>query len=297
MADEQGATTGGDLTQAQAQAGADQVAVDPSVSAALDEAVDLHADDDTTGADAITPPASFNDADKAMFGGLPREAQQWLADTEKRRAQQVTEATTRATNREREAASLQQRANVEAQQRYAQQLAAFVGQYQPQQPDPSRYNDMQEFARDNAIYQHQMNQYRTLVQQVQGIGNEAAQGADGLTEEARQHEARVLHAAFPEWFDEEKGAGHRERLTAIGTELGYTPELMAQAGANDIIALRKAAEWKDKSEKYDKIMSTRMAQVRRGEGSVPPNARGAAPNAQIAPKDTAAAMYPDDVRR
>lgn len=298
MADEVAQDT---QTQAPAQ-GAAPVAVDPTVSADLDQAVAEHEDVDGAepvegGEDAIQPPAALNAEGKAIFATLPKEAQQWWADTEKNRARQVTEATTKAAQRERDAITLHQRAEAEAKGRYAQQLMTYLASQQPREPDPSQYQDMNEYSRARAIYQHQANQFAAQVQQIQALGAEAQQGMHGLTEQQRQQDATRLRDSFPEWFDEAKGPQHVERLTAVGAELGYSPELMAQANADDILALRKVADLKEKADKWDKLQSTRMAQVRAGKGSVPPNARTAGLNGQAAPVSTAAAMYPNDVRR
>lgn len=246
----------------------------------------------------VVAPASLNAEGKAIFATLPPEAQKWWSDTETTRARQVTEATTRAAERQRAAETQAKQARVEAQSAFAKQLHTFASAYQPQQPNPANYQDMQQYARDHAQWQHDAQQHAQLMQQVQAIGAEADQGAAGLSQEHVQHEQRQLQAAFPEWFDETKGPEHRQRLTAIGAELGYTPELMAQAGAADVLALRTASSWKDKAEKYDRLMATRMAGVRAGKQPVPPNARGAALGATGgAPASVAATLYPDDVRR
>lgn len=288
------------------------VATDQTISDELTTAADMHGGeqapaDQTEGAEGeegvsddepeIAAPASLNAESKAVFATLPKEAQKWWSETETTRARQVTEATTRAAQRERDAITLHQRVEAETKGLYARQLMTFLAAQQPQEPDPAQYQDMNEYSRARAIYQHQAQQFGQMVQQVQALGGEAQQGLQGLTEQQRQQEAMRLKDSFPEWFDPDKGPQHIERLTAVGTELGYSPELMAQANADDILALRKGAEWKEKADKYDKLMSTRMAQVRKGQGSVPPNARGAAPGGQSTPQNTAAAMYPDDVRR
>src|SRR3546814_5587834 len=51
-------------------------------------------------------------------------------------------------------------------------------------------------------------------------------------------------------------------LESIGAELGYPAELMAQASSTDILALKRASDWKAKAEKYDKLIAKRMEGVR-----------------------------------
>src|SRR3546814_17512893 len=51
-------------------------------------------------------------------------------------------------------------------------------------------------------------------------------------------------------------------LEGIGKDLGYSDEAMTRAGATDIVALKRALDWKAKAEKYDALQSRKMAAVR-----------------------------------
>lgn len=245
---------------------------------------------------AIDAPVSLNAEEKAAFAQLPMEAQRMLAAVETRRNGQVQEATTRAANAQREAQSTAARAEAEAQARFAQQLHAMASHYAPQRPNPADYGDMAEFSRHNAQYEHDIAQHQQLMQQIGGIGEQANQTLSQQQAEWAQTEARQLQQAYPEWFDEAKAPAEKERLTAIGAELGYTPELMAQAGANDILALRKAAGWKADAEKYRTLMQKRMEPVRAARNA-PPTARTTAPVASGKPVSTLQQLYPNDVPR
>jgi hypothetical protein len=289
-----------------------QVATDPVISDELTTAADMHDTANEQMADApveeaegqegaadepeIVAPQALNAEGKAMFAALPREAQQWWADTETTRARQVTEATTRAANRERDALALHQRVEAETKGLYARQLMTFLAAQQPQEPDPTHYQDINQYNQARTDYQHRAQHFGAIVQQVQALGGEAQQGMQAATQQAIQDDARVLHASLPEWFDETKGPALREKLTAIAVRIGYG-DRMGNADATDILALHDLSKDVDDAAKYRKLMSERMKLVRNGKGSVPPNARGAAVNGQAAPRDTAAAMYPDDVRR
>jgi hypothetical protein len=44
--------------------------------------------------------------------------------------------------------------------------------------------------------------------------------------------------------------------------LGYSPELIAQARASDILAMKTAAEWKVKADRWDRANSKKMEKVR-----------------------------------
>ena len=54
----------------------------------------------------------------------------------------------------------------------------------------------------------------------------------------------------------------RAELQSIGADLGYPVELMAEASSTDILALKKAAEWKAKADQFDKLNKDKMAAVR-----------------------------------
>src|SRR3546814_16442673 len=58
-------------------------------------------------------------------------------------------------------------------------------------------------------------------------------------------------------------------LESIGAELGYPAELMAQASSTDILALKRASDWKAKAEKYDKLIAKRMEGVRAAKALLP----------------------------
>lgn len=243
---------------------------------------------------AIEAPVSLNAEAKAMFAQLPEEAQRWWVDTESTRNRQVQEATTKAATAQREASASAARAEAEAQSRFAEQLTAFASHYAPQRPNPAEYADMQAFARDNAQYEYLSAQHQQLMQQIDGIGAQANSGW-------AQAEAATLKQALPDWFDETKGPELVSQLTAAGAELGYSPELMAQAGANDILALKKYADLRaerdsllDKANKWDALQKRRMEPVRAAR-QAPPTARTGAPSGKPAPVGTLATLYPDDV--
>lgn len=226
-------------------------------------------DDDEPSTTAIDVPASLNAEEKARFAQLPQEAQRMLADVETRRARQVTEATTNAANAQREAQSSAARDVLQAKQQFAEQLHSFAAAYQPRQPNPADYGDMQQYARDHAQWQYASAQHQELMQQVQAIGGEAQADNDRQTADRAQAEQQKLRQTLPDWFDAEKGPTLRNDLTTVGQELGYSSELMAQADAGDLMALNKALGWKRDSEKYQKILGRQMQGVRAAKKSAP----------------------------
>lgn len=241
-----------------------------------DEALEAEPDDDAQDDDdaepsetAIDAPASLTAEEKARFAQLPQEAQRMLADVETRRARQVTEATTKAADAQRQAQASAAADVLQAKQAFAQQLHSFAAAYQPRQPNPADFADMQEYARAHANWQYASAQHQELMQQVQAIGGEAQAETERQFAERAQAEQQKLRQSLPDWFDAEKGPALRNDLTAVGQELGYSPELMAQADAGDLMALNKALAWKRDAEKYKAIMSRQMQGVRAQKKSAP----------------------------
>jgi hypothetical protein len=220
-------------------------------------------DEPAAKAPAIDAPVSLNAEAKAVFAQLPKEAQRVWSETETARNRQVQEATTRAADAQRTAEADAARQTTEAKQLFAQQVRLVADAYAPRQPNPTDYGDnMQAFTRDNANWQYAAAQHQQLMQQVNSIQGEASQAVQQQQAQWAQNEARKLAQSIPEWGDAAQRGQLLDDLNGIGSELGYTPELMAQAGADDILALRTAKGWKDKASKYDAIMARRMEGVR-----------------------------------
>src|SRR3546814_15144462 len=75
-------------------------------------------------------------------------------------------------------------------------------------------------------------------------------------------EVAILTQAIPEWSDPAKRQALLTSLEGIGKDLGYSDEAMTRAGATNIVALKRALDWKAKAEKYDALQSRKMAAVR-----------------------------------
>ena len=224
-----------------------------------DELDDLEEDDSETDEEgeegeeqeqpAIEPPVSLNAEEKEVFGQLPPEAQAAWAASETRRNTQVQEATTRAKDAQRQAEAAAASANAQAEARRAEQLKAFTKAFEPQMPDPSRYNDIQTYQRDKAIYDHSKAQYDDLMQQVEGIGVE--------TDEMRAERIKARDAELmriPEVADEATRDAYIKSAFEVAAELGYDQaELSESMSANDLKALAQAAKWKADSLELQRI--------------------------------------------
>lgn len=218
---------------------------------------------DEAAAPAIAPPISWPQAEKEVFATLPRAVQEVLSRREAERERFVQaksqEARSARSAVEREALTAFQ----QLQARYADQLAHFEAQLEVPEPDPRL------IAEDPALYAARLEQHRHYAAQrheaQQLLAQAQAQAAFAEQEIAarEQDETRaVLAGAFPEYLDAQSGPKLREELGSTALELGYTPEQLAQVDHVDILAMRKANEWRSDALKYRALMASRMETVR-----------------------------------
>jgi len=262
------------------------------------------ADDETAieeEADDLPPieaPVSWDAEAKAKFAELPRDVQEIVQKREadrERFVQQKSQEATRA-RQEVEQAALQQLAAYEAQ--VSQQLEQFAQSIVPQRPDPAllAYN-APEYAAQQQKYEEALAQ-RQNAQQTALQYAQQAQMRDHAAEQARlaqEHQTIVEH--FPEYTDPTTGPRLRSELSAVAKELGYTDELISQARASDILAMRTASEWKAKASKYDALMAKRMENVRAAKGKPPVSAKPGAAQAPGAARQNQYAQDREALRR
>lgn len=217
--------------------------------------------------EALPMPVSWSKEDTEAWKALPAETQAVIARREADRDKYVRETG-------RKAAETRHTVEQEARQIIAQQaeqaaatLRAYAAQFMPQEPDQRLlYTGNQD---DVLTYQRQDAAYRAATAQQHQLHQEVARSQQQATEARTQADqaeiavdAQRLKEQLPEWFDPSAGPELRQSLQSIGAELGYPAELMAQAGSNDILALKKAAEWKAKADKFDTLISKKMSAVR-----------------------------------
>ena len=215
----------------------------------------------------IDAPVSWDAEAKELFKGLPREAQEIVAKRESERerfVQQKSQEAVRARNDAAQEAS-QQLAQIDAA--YAQQYQSLAEQMQPQRPNPALLqHDPMAFYAQQAAYESTVAQQ----QQLQQLAAQHAQQAQARAHQAEQanhaEQRRIIVDSFPEYADPTTGPELQRKLTAVAKELGYSDELIGQARASDILAMRTAADWKAKAEKYDALQANKMAKVRAAKG-------------------------------
>jgi hypothetical protein len=219
---------------------------------------------DEPGDPAIVPPVSWDQDAKALFEQLPPELREKVTAREAQRERAVQAATTAAAEARRNAVAEANALFADQQHLYASHLEQIAAQRMPQRPDPALLaEDPQAFYELQAHYESEVAQHQALARAAAQAEAEA-QARDALT---RHHALAQDHAALAaelgdDWTDVSRRRALLTDLEAVGAELGYSMELMGEANATDILALRAAAEWKAKADKYDQLQSARPDAVR-----------------------------------
>jgi hypothetical protein len=238
--------------------------------------------DDEPEEDVPPPPNSWSKEDADAWRSMTPEARAVVERREKERDRYVSEIGRKSADQRRAVETEAMQALAQHADNFSQQLSVYASQLMPEAPDPRLlYTGDQN---DVLIYQRQDAAYRAGLAQQHELQQRIAQSQQ-QAEAARRHaisaetvaDAERLRDILPDFFDPNEGPKLRQVLESIGQDLGYSPELMAQAGTDDILALKKAAEWKDKAAKFDQLMGKRMETVRNAK-TLPKMARpGAAP--------------------
>lgn len=219
-------------------------------------------DDEQDDEPAIDAPVSLTAEEKAKFAALPKDAQQYVADLEARRATQVQTATTKAAEAQRTAETRAAQADAQAQARFARQLEAFADNLAPQRPDPALAStNPSAYIAQNAQYEVAKAQHDELVQQVQALGADANTAMSEAEVQQRDRELMAIpevanEATREEWFKQALGAA--DILGLDRTQIGH-------ASAAELKALHQVAGWREKAEKYDAATARQMQRVRDGK--------------------------------
>ena len=236
-----------------------------------EEELDLDGDDDEEQDDgddeqdekpAIDAPVSLNAEEKAKFAALPKEAQQYVADLEARRAAQVQTATTKAAEAQRTAETRAAQADAVAQAKFAQQLRTIGEHIAPQAPDPHlALTDPGAYIAQKAQYDALKAQHDEFMQQAEALGTDAD---SAMTEAEIQQRDREL-MAIPEVANEATREEWFKKALGAADVLGLDKGQMQHATASELKALRQVADWREKADKYDAATARQMQRVRDGK--------------------------------
>lgn len=228
-----------------------------------DELEDVEADD----LPPIDAPNSLKAEEKEVFATLPREAQEFVSrrigDLERgfqTKAQEAAQTRQQFEGQYLEAVQQMQAQTADQLEQYARQLAV-------QEPDPGLVaTDPQLYAQQMRAYRHYTAQREEAQRSAETARQEAQRAEQALEQREIEQMRSIIQDRFPEYLDAEQGPKLQQELSTVASELGYPPELISQARAPDILAMRVANDWRQKAIKYDALQKTKMEKVRAAKG-------------------------------
>jgi hypothetical protein len=251
---------------------------------------------------AIDPPVSWTAEEKEKFKALPREVQETVArrETERERFVQA---------KANEAAQARQHAEREAMAEVARVSTAYAeqfGHFLPQIPERPSYQlqiaNPIEFAEQMDAHERAVAQHDFVQQQIGQARHQAAQAEQMLRAHAQQQFHQILATEYPEFLHPTEGPKLREQLGSIALELGFPAKNLADVDASDVLAMKRAADWKAKADRYDALMAQKMEKVREAKtlprlsrpGSAQPRAQSGAQAVERSWERAKASRRPED---
>lgn len=233
--------------------------------------VDEPEDDGEPTPEPIDMPTSWGKDDAEAWKALPAETQAVIARREGERDKYVREAGRKTAETKLQVENQAREIIAKQAEDHATALAVYAAQFAPQAPDQrllytGNPDDVLTYQRQDAAYRAASAQQQQLQQEVARAQQQATEARGLAEQQGIAADAERLKEQLPEWFDPSAGPKLREGLQSIGAELGYPVELMAQAGSTDILALKKAAEWKAKADQFDALNKKKMEAVRAAKG-------------------------------
>lgn len=248
--------------------------------ASEDDGEPVEADEEAEGDDGeegeeehppVDAPHSWSKEEKELFASLDPAAQAVIARREKERDAFVNAKAREASDTRRVVETEARDIIGQMYQNHIQQLQVYAAQILPQAPDERLLysndpNDVTSYHRQAAAYQRAQGQQQELHQRIAQAQAEQQSALEQSQQAEIKADAQRLREELPEWFDPTTGPVLQQELQAIGAELGYSPELMNEASSGDILALKRASEWKAKAAKYDALQGKKMETVRAAKG-------------------------------
>lgn len=268
--------------------------------AADDEAGDGEAADESAdeAAEALEAPQSWPKEDKAIFSKLDPSAQAVVLRRETERDNFLKQKAFEASQTRQQVETQARDVIAKLYEQQAQELQVYAQQALPQPPDQRLLysddpNEVIRYHRQKASYEAAADQQHQLHQQIAHAQEQAQSAREQSQQAERASDAQRLKEQLPDWFDPSSGPKLQQELQSIGAELGYSAELMANASSADILALKKASDWKAKAAKYEALISKKMSAVSRARQLPKITARPGNGAAQPT-SDPVKLLYPND---
>jgi hypothetical protein len=218
----------------------------------------------------ITPPNSLTPEEKEAFAKLPREAQEFTArrigELEKGFQSKAQEAAQAREAARTEALQFAEKLKAEAVERlnhYAQQLQVRPPDARLFQTDPAAY------AQQLEVYQYAQAQREQAQHEAQKAQAEREHYLAELQKQETETFRQRLQTELPEAYDPANGQTFINELAATAKALDYDDDAINRASIEELKALKVAAQWKAKADRYDKAMAKKMERVRAGKNPPP----------------------------
>ncbi len=254
-------------------------------------------------APAIEPPHSWKAEDKAKWANLPRDTQEIIARRETEVARLITQKSQEAATAKTEVVEQAKTEIAQFRESQAAQIRQYAALFAPQPPDERLLytgdpNDAVVYQQQQAAFYRAHAQQQQLQQAAEFEEAQAQQIRDEQTKAAREADNAKLREVWPEWFsDGEEGAKLQEGLKSIATEIGYPAELWEERNANDVLALRKVAEWKADAQRwrsYDRNRRSTNGQFKPSRPLPPVTKPGSGGGRPVRTDDPVKLLYPND---
>lgn len=271
----------------------------PADASEEDDTGEQQTNEDDEPAEVIEAPASLNADEKTQFAQLDPKAQRLLADVEARRNSQVTAATTKAANAQREAESRAAMADAQAKAVYSQQLRKVTEAFAPVKPDPQlAFTDPAQYVAQNAQYEALQAQHEEWVQLVEQTSAEADTGVNQAFVEARDRALMTI----PEIQNEETRNGFFDKAFEAAEKIGLDKSQIDHATADELKALRSIYDDQQDAKLWREHKAAKDAARRNPNGQFKPTRQ--LPPVTIKPgtitgrpaqsNDPIAVLYPND---
>lgn len=226
--------------------------------------------------DPYPAPPSLNAEEKAIYDSLPEGAKAFtsrrIGELERAFHAKAQEASNARQTAEMEALRYSEQVQAEAArhlQQYAEQLKPKVPDARLAQTDPAAYAYMLQ-------HYHETNAQREQAQRDAQAAMQRQQAYQSEIDAREQATYRLrLQSELPEAFDPASGQQFIEELAATAKALDYDDNALTRASVEELKALKLAAQWKAKADKYDKAMS--KSKERTGAKAPTPTAKPGTP--------------------
>jgi hypothetical protein len=267
-------------------------------------------DGDAAPVEAVAMPLSWSKDDQAIWDAMSPEQQAIVGRRESERDAKLKDLSNETAKVKTTAVAEAHTALAENYEHSAQVLQNVVARFMPQRPDPALLSgteaDRLEHYAQNERYKAALDEVQEIVSQSKELQQKADEARYASLRASAQVSWQNIVRENPDWFDSSANdltADARQLIETTGAELGYPINLKEEFGADaigyaeldesDIFAIKRAAEWREKAQKWDAHQQSK-AEGHRVAKKLPKTVAQTNVSAPKGPDDWLKAMYPND---